>query len=1030
MIRNVVTVGYGRPASLALARAVAEAKGGAALAPVTVVVPSNFTGLSARRLLGSAELGVAGIANVSFLTPFRLAELLAADQLLSTRPLTRPVLGAAVRRALAASPGPFAKVAEHHATEAALVGMYAELGNISAAARDRVAEHGRTARAAVNLYDAIAGYLGAFHDEAAVLRAAVERPLLAQALEPFGSVVWYLPSATHLPFAYLLSVVLTVAPSSVIVGLTGAEEADDAVLEVCRRAGVRPSPAASEVATADHLVSVTDADEEVRATVRRIVELCGEGVRLDRIGVFYPTAEPYLPVLEQQLAAAELPANGPSRIRLAESVAGRTLLGALALPSRQWRRDRVLALIGGAPLRHRAEPVQPVAWERISRRAGVVSGLDGWSRQLGELARTCRDDAGRTGVDPGRSAHLSTDAGQADGLARFVHDLAAAVFRVDRATGWSAKSEQATELLHQVLGPVNRRAFWPEPEMRAFDGVEAALQRLAALELLEPDPSQDVFLRALRAELDAAGGRNGRFGIGVLYGPLAAAVGHDLDAVFVLGCAEGLWPSPRRDDAMLSDEARKLARGELALRSSRLHDQHRSLLAALAAAPQGRRTMLFSRGDLRSGREALPSRWLLDSAAELVGMPVPMTEFAELRDPVVHVVASFAAGQAASPVAADLAERDLVAMTEAVAAGCDPLQHPLAALVGRGLLAQRERVSARFTEWDGNVSAASLPPVEATVLSSSRLETWATCGFRYLLAHELGIGERDDPERVVELSALDRGSLLHEVLERFFSEAIDRGVPDPDQSWGDAGRERAFEIAAEVFEDYERRARTGRPLLWQMVSAQLLEDLDRFLAEDDQYRRSTGSSPERVEWAFGPRTGVDPVRLDLPDGRHLLLSGRADRVDRTADGRVVVFDYKTGKAARYKVLDADPVDGGKLLQLGLYAQAGMQHLGADRASAYYWLIRDKPAVRRIGFEWDDARHERFVDVVGTIATGIEQGIFDAVPGEWDHFHASHSGCRYCPFDRICPSGRSEMAEAKADDPLLGLRSALSLPEPA
>lgn len=1030
MIRDVVTVGYGRPASEALARAVAEAKGGAALAPVTVVVPSNFTGLSARRLLGSSEVGVAGIANVSFLTPFRLAELLAADQLLSTRPLTRPVLGAAVRRALAANPGPFAKVAEHHATEAALVGLYAELSNVSPAARDRVAEHGRTARAAVNLHDAIAGYLGAFHDEAAVVRAAVERPLLARALEPFGSVVWYLPSATHLPFAHLLSIVLTIAPSTAIVGLTGVEEADDAVLEVCRRAGVRPSPAAPEVATADHLVSVTDADEEVRATVRRVVELCGEGVRLDRIGVFYPTAEPYLPILEQQFGAADLPANGPSRVRLAESVAGRTLLGALALPSRQWRRDRVLALLGGAPLRHGDEAARPVAWERISRRAGVIGGLHGWSRQLDTFARDCRVQAMQPGLAAGRAARLSADADEADGLARFVGNLAAAVVAVEQATGWSAKSEQAAGLLRELLGGTNRRSFWPETEQRAFDGVEAVLQRLATLELLEPDPSQEVFLRALRAELDVAGGRNGRFGTGVLYGPLAAAVGHDLDAVFVLGCVEGLWPSPRRDDAMLSDEARKLAHGELALRSSRLHDQHRSLLAALAAAPHGRRTMLFPRGDLRSGREALPSRWLLDSASELAGRPVPMTEFGELADPVVQVVASFAAGQASAPVAADLAERDLVVMSEAVAAGGDPLQHPLAGLVGRGLVAQRARLSEVFTEWDGNLAAASLPELGTMVLSSSRLEIWANCGFRYLLAHVLGVGERDEPERVVQLSAVDRGSLLHEVLERFLREVLARGAPDPDQPWSDAERARVHAIAEDVCADYERRARTGRALLWRMDRAELLEDLDRFLTDDSQYRRSARSRPELAEWGFGPDTGVDPVQLELPGGRRLLLSGRADRVDRTADGRVVVFDYKTGKDTAYRDLESDPVSSGKTLQLGMYAQAGLQHLGADEAAAYYWMLRPSPGDSRKGYIWDNTRQERFVDVVGTIATGIERGVFDAVPGEWDAFFASHSGCRHCPFDRVCPGDRGEMAEAKANDSRLAVRAALTMSEPA
>ena len=100
VISAVEHVAYGRPASDALARAVEGAKTAGPLAPVTVIVPSNFAGLTARRLLGSGELGLRGIANVAFLTPFRLAELLSADQLLGTLPLTSPVLGAAIRAVL------------------------------------------------------------------------------------------------------------------------------------------------------------------------------------------------------------------------------------------------------------------------------------------------------------------------------------------------------------------------------------------------------------------------------------------------------------------------------------------------------------------------------------------------------------------------------------------------------------------------------------------------------------------------------------------------------------------------------------------------------------------------------------------------------------------------------------------------------------------------------------------------------------------------------------------------------------------
>ena len=131
VIEVIDVVRYGRPASEALVGALQRAKASGPLAPVTVIVPSNLAGLTARRLLGAGTIGHGGIVNVSFVTPFRLAELLSADRLLDSHPLTNPVLGAAVRLALADDPGPFAPVADHYATEAALAALYAELSNVS-----------------------------------------------------------------------------------------------------------------------------------------------------------------------------------------------------------------------------------------------------------------------------------------------------------------------------------------------------------------------------------------------------------------------------------------------------------------------------------------------------------------------------------------------------------------------------------------------------------------------------------------------------------------------------------------------------------------------------------------------------------------------------------------------------------------------------------------------------------------------------------------------------------------------------------
>lgn len=1029
---NVVVTEHGRPASAALAQAIIDAKAGVALAPVTVIVPSNFAGLAARRMLGSGVLGVDGVANVNFVTPFRLAELLSVGELRGRKPLTKPVLGAAVRRALAHDPRHFEAVRDHQATERALAAVVGELSNTGAAARRAIRDHGGPPAAIIDLYDEIRSHLREFHDEADVARAAAHRPDLARVAGPYGHLIWHLPGSLSAPLASFLRAVLGVAPATVIVGSTGDAGADAEVDRTLRIAGIdRPPPAqAQDRALGDHVISVTDADEEVRAVLREIVQLVDRGTPLDRIGVFHPVPDPYVRILEQQFAAAGIPANGPSRRRLSETIAGRVLLGALALPGQRWRRDRVIALVNSGPLRHDGNAARPAVWDTLSRNAGVVGGLGDWRAKLqAERHRTdnAMADAETTGNER-RRQRMVDQRTDLEVLASFVDELAEAVGRVESASGWPDRAQEALGLVRGLLGGPQYRGWWPEAELDAFEQVEAALERLAMLESIDPGPSTAVFVRALVAELSVARGRSGRFGNGVVYGPLNSSPGHDLDAVFILGCTEGLCPAPRREDVLLPDSVRALADGDLPLRLGQIDEQHRLFLAALAAAPSGKRWLFFPRGDLRSSRRARPSRWLLPTASALAGRTLYATDFEDESPPGVYEVASHADALVQASHFTSVDERDIAQVFAYVQGGGEASAHPAASLVERGLRSQLARRSAAFTEFDGNLGAIPLR-ADGDVMSASRLETWATCGFRYFLGHVLGLAERDDPERTIELSALDRGAAMHDVLERFMREQVDVGAPAPDEPWSQAQRERAQAIAVEVFDDYERHGRTGRPIEWQTQKRDLLALIDDFLTNDDQYRAAFGATPEHFELGFGMRT-AEPLELELDDGRALRFRGLIDRVDRGPRATRRVVDYKTGSGSKYKGLagEDDPTRAGTLLQLGLYAEAVAAELGAGTISSEYLMVDTSAGFARHGYDWTPAHRHRLLDVLTVIADGIEAGVFPTIPGDWQSFRNSYQNCTYCQFDTVCPRDRSEHARDKAGAPELAVRVAL-MPKP-
>ena len=1059
MIESAEMVGYGRQASERLAASIVLAKEKGPLGPVTVIVPSNFIGLSARRLLGSGLVTSAdstsrpGLANVSFLTPFRLAEQLSSDLLLHQLPLTNPALGAAVRQALAADPGPYFQVREHEATELALAALFAELSNVDDEGLESIATEGEQAgEIAVKLYRAIQKRLGGFHTEKELASAAADRKNLPELVAELGHVIWYLPAPGSPAISRLIGRVLNDAESSaVIIGLTGDELADKPVLDSSYAADVEV-PARTPGRTlevANSVISVTDADEEIRAVIRGVLALIKEGTRADRIGIFYPTPDPYVRIIEQQFARADIPANGPDRRRLGDSVAGRTLLAALALPAERWRRDRVMALVSGAPVRFQDELTHPSAWEAISRSAGVLRDLGDWDVKLSidneHSQRRMAELNDPDGDDAWKKRRLEDQIRDVEQLQGFVKELAVDVGAVEKAKTWSAKCEAAILLLTSLLGEESRHSSWPEAEQDAFARVVDALTRFAALDDMEPEPSSAVFLRALRSELDVARSRKGRFGEGVMYGPLSSAVGHDLDAVFIVGCAEGLLPIPRRDDAILPDRVRKLALDQLELKTARIHHQHREFLTALAAAPHGARTLVFPRGDLRSSRHALPSRWLLYTASSLAGRLIHSTDFADVgKDDGVIVVPSYATGiRQLEPSTSTDRDLQIVGNTaladsrhgdsrrDDIEPGNHQISHPLARRVRSGLQMQFDRNSVSLTEFDGNLAGQEIPGTDQRPLSPSRLEAWATCGFRYFLAHVLELSDRDDPESVEEISAMDRGSLIHHVLEVFISEAMDvesdSEMPKPGEEWTELHRRRLHEIAAEAFVDYEARGRTGRPVHWQVKQKDLLAVLDLFLVDDNDFRRNNRATPVRVELPFGLQDS-EPLPIHLPNGRTLRFRGLADRIDTTEDGRVIVSDYKSGGTKKYKDLHVDPVQAGQTLQLGLYAEAARRETGIEDASAAYWMLDADAKNTRKGYEWTEDRRDRFVDVLTTITGGIADGMFAAEPGEWDTFRQTNKTCTYCQFDSVCPRSRGEQQAAKSDAPELNIRRELILEE--
>ena len=686
--------GYGDAAHAALANAIGHHKRADPLRSVSVIVPSNYMGIAARRALAQRR----GVAAVTFLTPYRLAELLGSAAVASSgkRPISTPVLAGALRAVLGREPGRFEGVHTHPATERSLVRAHRALSEIPTATLTRLSGTSTRTADVVRIYHAVNEVLTPrFSNERDLVDAAVAATSAGSSiLSSLGPAILFLPQRLTSNQIRLLKTLGAHHEMHIIAGASGVPEADAAVrLAVeqldSEQLGVEWSTPESITAVADNALSVSDADDEVRHAVRSIVAASLEGIPFNRCAVLYGSHDPYARMIADAFDAAGIEWFGQS-VRTAESsLLGRALLGMLALGDHNFSRHDVSAWLAGAPVRGVGnQPVPVAAWERVSRAAGVVAGIDQWKSRLNRLAEDRKADAQRFEqheAQAWRARRAQQDAANASQLTEFITKLANDLHRGHSENSWSGLAQWCRKLVGDYFGSELSRSRWPNDELSAAKRIDAAIDRLGDLDGIDPNPGVADFRRALELQLSDDLGHQGTFGHGVLVGPVSSGIGMELDRVIVLGLAEGTLPARRREDPLLPDHIRATVGADLPTRSEAIHDTHRALLAVTAAAKHT--LFMFPRGDLRRNAERAPSRWLLDTCEARDGTRPSAENLARSTGDWLSEVPSFVAGLRSTSFPAHHQEYDMRAVLDWAEDGHDISDAPL--------LGRTPRIAAR-----------------------------------------------------------------------------------------------------------------------------------------------------------------------------------------------------------------------------------------------------------------------------------------------------------------------------------------------
>jgi ATP-dependent helicase/nuclease subunit B len=666
----------------------------------------------------------------------------------------------------------------------------------------------------------------------------------------------------------------------------------------------------------------------------------------------------------------------------------------------------------------------PWKWEELIVESAVIGGVDRadgrrrWRRRLDGLAADYKlqlRELARDDPDSPRTARIERDLRNLQHLRGFALPIIDALAEWPEEATWGGWLDRFAALAPRVLDR-------PARVLR----IVAELRPMAAIGPVPLEEARDVLQeRLLTLEWDPPGQRYGRVFVATPH----QLRGRAFRVVFVPGLAERVFPQRVREDPLLPDETRRAASDGLVTRPDRTAGERLLLRLAIGAATD-RLYLSYPRLGAEMGdmRPRVPSFYALDVIRAITGrVPDHRALVAEAAD---EADASLAWPAPRDPARAiDDFEHDLAVLKPlletrdgAAVKGRARYLLELNDALRRSVISRWARGHARWSTSDGliQVAAGTAAALDKHRLhnrpySLSALQRFAICPYQFLLGAIHRMQPWDEPQPIVRMDPLTRGSLFHTAQAEYLRTLDAAGrLPITSGSLQSAIRT-LHEVVERVAAEYAEQLVPAIERVWRDEIAEIGRDLGIWvqrMAADVEW------VPKYFEFSFGlndegrdHRSLTKPVTIDS----RFVLRGSVDLIEEHRDGTALrVTDHKTGRNRSTPDL---VIGGGATLQPVLYSAAIEQGLGRPVSFGRLYYCTTPGGFGEHSIRIDGTSRAQGVEALTIVDRAIELGRLPAAPAK--------DACRWCDFRPVCGPDEerrvfSKPAELNAD--LHALRS--------